>query len=176
MASHKQISKIFQDVIKQFESFEGLRQCNGNKMVQQEIVDYLLVLGRLFTIMSDRAEQLKEKYSAALSEVGGYHTYGIPKAVWNAYWEMKGISSILTSLQVDLCRTLLDSSEEFASLEDFSSWMVVFFKNYSFREKVDSDFGDRCLPALNRINEQLISVIGDARIDLLSASCDEDWI
>jgi hypothetical protein len=51
MASHKQISKIFQDVIKQFESFEGLRQCNGNKMVQQEIVDYMLVLGRLFTIV-----------------------------------------------------------------------------------------------------------------------------
>lgn len=177
MSHHEYISRIFQRVVAKFESSEGLRQCNGNKMVQKEIVDYLLVLGRLFTVMSDRAEKLKERYSEAVCEVGGYQTYGLPKSVLNAYWEMKGVSKILTSLEVNLDSGLLDSSEVFTTLEDLASWLVVFLENYSFHDRVDSgDFGYGCLPTLERIRKKLIAVIGQANIDSLRTSCDEVWV
>lgn len=177
MSHHKYISKFFQMVAKKFASSEGLRQCNGNTSVQENVVAYLFVLGRLFTIISDRAEQLKKRYSEAVCEVGGHRSYGLPKSVLNAYWEMKGISNILISLEVNLGSRLLDSSEVFTSLEDLASWLVVFLENYSFHDRVDSgDYGYGCLPGLDRIRKKLITVIGEANINSLRASCDEGWV
>ena len=176
-SSNNHIGWTFQKVIEKFENSEGLRQCDNNRMVQEDIVNYLLVLGSLFTIISNRAELLKNKYSQAVCKAGGHQSYGLPKSVLNAYWEMKGVSKILTSLEVDLGSNLLDSSEVFLSLEDLASWVVTFLDNFSFADEVDyGDFGEGCLPVLERIRRKLIMAIGKADADSLRASLDENWV
>lgn len=178
MASNQQhISLIFQKVIEKFESADGFLQCGGNKGVQDEIAAYLLILGRLFGKISGKAQKLKNRYSQDVCKVGGHQTYRFPKSVLNAYWEMKGVSNVLISLQVNIASRLLDSSEVFSSLEDLASWLVASLENFSFQDKIDNDdFGEGCLPVLERIKKKLIMVIGEADIDSLRVSLDENWV
>ena len=177
MTSFENISKIFQGVITLFQCPDGLRRCEENEKVQEEIVHYLLTLGSLFGVLSESSNQLKVDYSQALVDpVIGYHSQAISRAIWNAFWEMDGVNSILTSLQVDLCQALVQSSEKFENLNSFTSWLVHFLEKYTFKDKVKEEFGDRCLLGLERIRERLISIIRASSVNDLKTACEENWI
>ena len=69
----------------------------------------------------------------------------------------------MNSLKFDLCNSLAETPEKFECLENLTRWLVSFFKNYSFRDQVHDEFADRCLPVLDRIRKQLVSIVKKIR-------------
>ena len=177
MTSFKNLSKIFLGVISLFQSPQGMQRCCDSEKAQDILVKYLLILGSLFKILSESSSQLKAEYSEALVHPTiGYYSKALTKLIWNGKWEMSGVNSILISLEVDLCKALMQSTDKFEDLDSLTSWLVLFLENYSFQDKVKEEFGDRCLYELRRIREKLLIVIRASRIEDLKTACQETWI